>query len=127
MGYQESYVTTKNQTDFDKLCEYIKSVGNKVYDTYSAKPVEIITMEDGKKYLYFVGERFMQSNKARILGYVADDENYNSEDRKVKMWEWLDKIEVIFTEEISPIGIWEDAGQPVTAKHEEFIFEEERN
>lgn len=122
MGYQESYVTTKNQTDFDKLCEYIKSVGNNVYDAYSAKPVEIITMENGKKYLYFVGERFMQSNKARILGYVADDENYNSEDRKVKMWEWLDKIDVIFTEEISPIGIWEDAGQPVTAKHEEFIF-----
>lgn len=122
MGYQESYVTTKNQTDFDKLCEYIKSVGNNVYDVYSAKPVEIITMENGKKYLYFVGERFMQSNKARILGYVADDENYNSEDRKVKMWEWLDKIDVIFTEEISPIGIWEDAGQPVTAKHEEFIF-----
>lgn len=122
MGYQESYVTTKSEKDFDKLCEYIKSVGNKVYDAYSARPVEIITMKNGKKYLYFVGERFIQSNKARILGYVADDENYNSEDRKVKMWEWLDKIVVIFTEEISPIGIWEDAGQPVTAKHEEFIF-----
>lgn len=122
MGYQESYVTTKNEKDFDKLCDYIKSVGSGVYDTYSAKPVEIITMENGKKYLYFVGERFMQRNKARILGYVADDENYNSEDRKEKMWKWLDKILVIFTEEISPIGIWEDAGQPVTAKHEEFIF-----
>lgn len=122
MGYQESYVTTKNEADFDRLCEYIKSVGSDVYDTYSARPVEIITMENGRKYLYFVGERFMQRNTARILGYVADDENYNSEDRKVKMWEWLDKIIVIFTEEISPIGIWEDAGQPVTAKHEEFIF-----
>lgn len=122
MGYQESYVTTKNEKDFDKLCDYIKSVGSGVYDTYCAKPVEIITMENGKKYLYFVGERFMQRNKARILGYVADDENYNSEDRKEKMWKWLDKILVIFTEEISPIGIWEDAGQPVTAKHEEFIF-----
>ena len=51
MGYQESYVTTKNEKDFDKLCDYIKSVGSGVYDTYSAKPVEIITMENGKKYL----------------------------------------------------------------------------
>ena len=122
MGYQESYVTTKKEKDFDKLCDYIKSVGSDVYDTYSARPVEIITMENGKKYLYFVGERFIQNNKARILGYVSDDNDFNSEDRKKKMWEWLDKILVIFTEEMSPIGIWEDAGQPVTAKHEEFIF-----
>ena len=83
---------------------------------------KIVTLENGRKYIYFVGERYIQNNKARILGYVVNDENYNSEDRKVKMWEWLDKIDVIFTEEISPIGIWEDTGQPVTAKHEDFIF-----
>lgn len=122
MGYQESYVTTKSKKDFSGLCEYIKTIGKEFYSTYGVMPVEIVTLENGRKYIYFVGERYIQNNKARILGYVVNDENYNSEDRKVKMWEWLDKIDVIFTEEISPIGIWEDAGQPVTAKHEDFIF-----
>ena len=82
----------------------------------------IITLENGKKYLYFVGERYLQSNKARILGYISDDNDFNSEERKSSMWEWLDKIAVIFTEEMNPKGIWEDAGEPVTAKHEKFEF-----
>jgi hypothetical protein len=122
MGYQESYVTTSNKKDFAGLCEYIKSVGKDVYDTYGTIPVEIITLDNGKQYLYFVGERYLQSNKARILGYVSDDANFNSEERKLKMWEWLEKINIIFTEEMNPKGIWEDAGEPVTAKHEKFEF-----
>ena len=36
------------------------------------------------------------------------------------MWEWLEKIVIIFTEEMNPKGIWKDAGEPVTAKHEKF-------
>lgn len=120
MGYQESYVTTKEEKDFDGLCEYIKSVGRDFYESYGAKPVEIITMQNGKKYLYFVGDRFLQRNKARILGFMSDDDNYNSEERKLKMWDWLDKISVTFTEDMNPKGIWEDAGTPVTAKHEQF-------
>lgn len=120
MGYQESYVTTKNKKDFDGLCDYIKSVGKDFYESYGSLPVEIITLKNGKKYLYFVGERYLQSNKARLLGYVSDDNNFNSEERKLKMWNWLDKISVTFTEDMNPKGIWEDAGIPVTAKHEKF-------
>ena len=52
--------------------------------------------------------------------YVSDDNNFNSEERKLKMWDWLDEISVTFTEDMNPKGIWEDAGQPVTAKHEKF-------
>lgn len=122
MGYQESYVTTKKKKDFEGLRDYIKSVGQDVYDTYGARPVEIITLDNGRKYIYFVGERYLQSNTARILGYISDDENFNSEDKKLKMWEWLKKINIIFTEDMTPEGIWEDAGEPVTAKHEKFEF-----
>lgn len=120
MGYQESYVTTKSKKEFPNLCEYIKFIGKEFYSTYGAMPVEVITLENGCKYLYFVGERYLQSNKARILGFVSNDDKYNSEERKLKMWEWLDKITIIFTEEINPEGIWKDAGKPVTAKHERF-------
>lgn len=120
MGYQESYVTTKSKEDFPGLCEYFKTIGSKFYDAYGARPVETITLENGKKYIYFVGDRYLQSNKARILGFVSDDDEYNSEERKLKMWEWLEKISIIFTEEMNPEGIWKDAGKPVTAKHERF-------
>ncbi|MDD7378261.1 MAG: hypothetical protein SO445_03895 [Lachnospiraceae bacterium] len=120
MGYQESYVTTHSEKDFSGLCEYIKSIGKDVYAKYGAMPVEIITLKNGRKYLYFVGDRYLQRNKARILGYISDDNNFNSESRKLNMWKWLDKILIIFTEDINPEGIWEDAGKPVTAKHEKF-------
>ena len=53
MGYQESYVTTRSEKDFSGLCEYIKSIGRDVYDTYGAMPVEIITLENGKKISLF--------------------------------------------------------------------------
>ena len=122
MGYQESYVTTKQENEFKGLCEYIKSIGTEFYSRYGATPVEIITLDNGRKYIYFVGERYLQSNKARILGFVSDDEKYNSEDRKIQMWKWLEKISVIFTEEMNPKGIWKDAGVEVTAKHEQFMF-----
>ena len=36
MGYQESYVTTKEEKDFDGLCEYIKSVRRDFYESYGA-------------------------------------------------------------------------------------------
>lgn len=122
MGYQESYVTTVDEKNFTGLCDYIRSVGKDYYDVHFTLPVEIITLENGKQYIYFSGERYLQNNKARLLGYISDDDDFNSEERRLSMWEWLEKIVVIFTEDMSPNGIWEDAGDPVTAKHEKFEF-----
>lgn len=133
MGYQESYLTTKKQKDFEGLVNYIKSIGNDFYERYCANPVEIITFTDnssmhkklkkGYNAIYFTGERYPQSNKARILGYMADDDDYNSEEQKLKMWEWLDKIEIIFTEEVNPNAIWGENGVYRTAIHDEFKFD----
>lgn len=120
MGYQESYVTTKSKKDFPGLCEYIKTIGKDFYKAYGTMPVEIITLDNGRQYIYFVGERYLQRSKARLLGYVLGDNDYNSESQKMAMWQWLEKIVVIFTEEMCPDGIWEDAGQPVAAIHEKF-------
>lgn len=120
MGYQESYVTTRFQEDFSGLCEYIKSIGKDFYSKYGARPVELITLENGCKYIYFVGERYLQSNKERLLGFILEDDEYNSEEQELKMWQWLDKVVIICTEAMNPEGIWEQGGKPVTAKHEVF-------
>lgn len=132
MGYQESYVTTKKKKDFDGLVKYIQSIGETYYSDYWCNPVEIITLTDnnschaqlkkGRRAIYFTGERFIQSNKARMLGYMSDDENYNSEKQKLAMWEWLDKINVIFTEDVEPNYIWGENGMLKTAIHEKFEF-----
>lgn len=133
MGYQESYVTTKKKKDFEELVKYFKSVGENYYSSYGASPVEIITFTDnssmhpllkkGTKAMYFCGERFIHNNKARILGYMSDDDDYNNEQRKLAMLEWLDKINVVFTEEVNPENIWGENDITRTAVHEEFKFE----
>ena len=129
MGYQESYVGTRNKEDCAALTEFIRSIGKDFYNEYGTLPVEIITEKDGQKWIYFVGERYLQSEKERILGYVEEDEPYNTEERKLAMQEWLGKIILVFTENKNSEGIWQDSGQPVTATHEKFVFdvsEEER-
>ncbi len=129
MGYQESYVGTRNKEDFAALTEFIRSIGKDFYNEYGTLPVEIITEKDGQKWIYFVGERYLQSEKERILGYVEEDEPYNTEERKLATQDWLEKIILVFTENKNAEGIWQDSGQPVTAMHEKFIFnvsEEER-
>ncbi len=122
MGYQESYVTTKNKADFTALCEYIRNVGEKFYEDYGAKPVETIIEQNGKQWIYFVGERFIQRNPANLLGYVCDDDEYNSQKIQKKMQKWIDKVVIVFTEDKNPVGIWKNAGDPITAKHEAFTF-----
>jgi len=134
MGYQETYVITKKQKDFEGLVKYIQSVGVDYYSSYGAMPVQIIKFTDntsmhqklkkGYKAIYFTGERFIQNNKARILGFMSDDEDYNSEQRKLSMWEWLEKINVVFTEEVNSDFIWGENGADMTAIHEEFKFDD---
>jgi hypothetical protein len=98
MGYQESYVYPKKQEDFEKLVDFIKEKG----ENYSlATAVAIIEFtknhypfKKGDKAVYYVGERFSQSNiyaKERILH--GCDISCN----------------IRYTEDVAPCGIWEDA------------------
>ena len=68
MGYQESYVTTRSEKDFSGLCEYIKSIGRDVYDTYGAMPVEIITLENLKRAVDLAHE--LRRKKIKYVGMV---------------------------------------------------------
>ena len=63
MGYQESYVTTVNEKDFTGLCDYIRSVGKDYYNTHMTLPVEIITLESGKRTFTFRAKDICRTTK----------------------------------------------------------------
>ncbi|WP_315069241.1 hypothetical protein [uncultured Clostridium sp.] len=87
MGYQESYVRMNNLSDFDKLVEVIREVGEDYYKGHATYPVEVITLkqaitgdlqymcktneeyhfEEGEKFIYFTGERHLQRNPCNLL------------------------------------------------------------
>lgn len=115
MGYQESYVTTKKQVDFDKLVECIKSKGEQYYNDIFTYPVEIITFKKnhcdfkkGDKAVYIVGERYYQSH---FFDITVDNVPVN--------------CRIYFTEDINPVGIWKDAtsDSKFIVEHQPFIFD----
>ena len=137
-----------NENKFDKMVSIIQSNTVTPYEYNGFKPVEIITLgksvtdsfgrsyKKGTKFIYFVGERFPQSHANFILHPQCDDckhwKGTPCDGGHCAPWycnnsnncEWYKNCPtVIFTEYISPEGIWDDAGKPVTAKHDKFTFE----
>lgn len=126
MGYQESYVRMKNKDDFSKLIDVIRKIGKNYYEESGAYPVEIITLKksiqgnlecmcepnkeykfnNGEKFVYFVGERYLQRNSNNLL--------------KNKM---IDGVEIYFTECFPSDKIF-DEKENEYAIHEEFIWNE---
>lgn len=115
MRYQESYVTTKKQKDFNQLVECIKSKGKQYYDDIFTCPVEIITFnknhcgfKKGDKAVYIVGERYYQSH------FFDETVDNIPVDCKIR-----------FTEEVNPVGIWQDAtpDSKFIVEHRLFIFD----
>lgn len=115
MGYQESYITTKKQTDFDMLVKCVKSKGKQYYDDIYIMPVEIITFNKnhcnfkrGDKAIYVVGERYYQS-------HFFD-----------KTVEGVSVVcNIYFTEDVDPVGVWKDAtpNEDLIVEHRPFIFD----
>lgn len=125
MGYQEAYVTTKNQNDFSKLVDYIKNLGKGYFDSLMSEPVEVITLNQEIKgdyammckpekqynfnkddrFIYFVGERHPLRCVENLLGRKALREKFDTE--------------IIFTECFPSEKIF--SGDDF-AKHEEFSF-----
>ena len=112
MGYQESYLTTKNKKDFDELVSFIKDLGKEHYENFFAIPVEIIKFNQShppfmknQKAIYIVGERYPQTNFQKEI--IPNFEK---------------KCELIFTEYVDPYGIWEDAGDSSHVEHIPFVF-----
>lgn len=139
MGYQESYVTTKNKKDFEKLVNYFKK--NKLWENphSNVSLVEIITLNKeivgdyyfmchtettykfskGTKFLYFVGERYEQKSYLDLF----DIDNINPSEKDMK---WIRDIKIIFTECFPSEEIFGENGRTAIATHEEFIFDDNK-
>lgn len=88
MGYQESYVTTGRQSDFDKMVNLIKELGSSWFEGIGVMPVGIITLtkklevnlanmckphincifSEGTRFMYFAGDRNGQRNPQQLFG-----------------------------------------------------------
>lgn len=68
MGYQESYLTTTNQNDFNVLIDYVKNLGKEYFEERDVKFVVVITLKKdiifpkGTQFIYLVGDRYYQRN-----------------------------------------------------------------
>lgn len=123
MGYQESYVKTRENKDFDKLVKHIKNLGEDYYNNIFCDPVEIITLnkeikgnldmmcqpeteyqfDKGEKFVYFSGERHAQRNVNTLVGGKKLDYD----------------VEMYYTECFPSEEIFNSSGY---AQHEEFTF-----
>lgn len=104
MGYQESYIWT-DKKHFNELVESFVDE-----DKYFAGPVEILTFiknhkpfKKGQKVVYVAGERYPQSHWLENL-----------------IPNFRHRSEILFTEEVDPVGIWPDAGDVTDVIHEDF-------
>ena len=124
MGYQESFITTKNKKNFNNYVSRVKYLGYEYYDYYSAYPCLVvyvkqniyheysdkIALKKNKSYLYFCGERYLQRDINRILN--IDDYSKNTvwnKDKKFKkkripnpknQADYPFHLDIIFSEEI---------------------------
>lgn len=126
MGYQESYVRMKDRNKFDDLVNLIRQVGRDYYEENGAEPVEIITLNKaiqgdlsymcrpyekynfpvGEKFIYFVGERYLQRSVDRLL------EDIN-----------IEGVEIYFTECFPSDKIFEGNKGNIYATHKEFMWD----
>jgi hypothetical protein len=76
MGYQESFVTTDNKEDFNKLVERVRQLGEEHYNDWGAYIPVIITLKQdlkrlsfkaGTQFLYVAGDRAVQYDIRNFL------------------------------------------------------------
>lgn len=160
MGYQESYFTVANYTSpmnctsdnvkLDEIIEVIRKNGYEAYKNIGCVPVEIITLKQnvcdsfcrlwikGTKFIYFVGERFLQSHGIDKLGNILlyPDCNTCEDFRGTKIdggecgpWYCRKRncehkfdydMDIIFTEDMLCDNIWTDSGNGSAANHDPF-------
>lgn len=126
MGYQESYVRIKDKNKFDKLVNIIREIGKEYYEENMAEPVEIITLNKaiegdldymcrpeeryyfpkGEKFIYFVGERYLQRSVELLLNGID-----------------IDGVEIYFTECFPSRKIFTRKKVNEYATHEEFKWD----
>jgi hypothetical protein len=120
MGYQEAYVTTKKKSEFEDFVKYIQSLGKEYFDNWGSYPVEIITFtkahypfKKNDKVVYFCGERYP-------LYHFNIIDNYDNQFFVNNKF----KVNLRFTEEVNPQGIWKADGEVTDCEHIPLNFTE---
>ena len=130
MGYQEGYLMTRNDSDFEKIKERIQNLGEDFYEWIFTKPVCVIEftknhgdIKKGQKAFYFVGDRGYFAQKS-VFGLDHDTDKYREFIQSLE-----DKCGIIATEEVNPKGIWEDStpeGYEYCVIKHEFVFDKSK-
>ena len=151
MGYQEAYVTTKKKSEFEDFVKYIQSLGKEYFDEWGSYPVEIITFtkahypfKKNDKVVYFCGERYPLYHFNIIDDYdnqflpgttkkrcsnssIIREENieeYLLNNLKKELSNYKFKVNLHFTEEVNPQGIWKADGEVTDCNHIPLNFTE---
>lgn len=85
MGYQESFVTTREAGKFDELLAFMRELGQEFYEAREASPVAVVTLTrelkvDGRRFpagtrfIWVVGERHPQRSARLMFGAWEDEE-----------------------------------------------------
>lgn len=134
MGYQESYVTTKNKKDFERMCNYFRNNNLWLSEDGNISLTAIITLNQkiegdyfymchpeikykfnkGSKFLYFRGERTEQ----RSIWDLFDVDRINPSDEDIK---WIKDVKIIFSGCFPSEEIFGEYGNIAIATHEDFV------
>ena len=140
MGYQESFVTTRDKNHFYRFLSRIRELGKEYYDYYGAKPVFIVTVKKdvlgvecpldlddmstddisgiiklraGEKYVYFTGERYLQRSPFKLVNAMHPADAIWSDEKALVELSYT--LESVFVEEIDGEQIFASIENPQTA------------
>lgn len=76
MAFQEAFVSTYDQADFDRLVKRIVDTGEAYYNKFACIPLSLLTFEEdteifkkGDRAIYFAGESFILERDYSVIGY----------------------------------------------------------
>lgn len=125
MGYQESYISTKNNKDLEKILDIFKKYNIRCEKDLFASCVAKITLKkdissigdnaksfkEGKEFLYICGDRSAQRRNSDLFDIESDSDYqaFSLEEKRI-----IDDIDIIFTEDMpSKLIFNEDSGYAI--------------
>lgn len=130
MAYQEAYVSTYAQSDFDRLLKRIFDTGESYYKKFGCIPLELVTFQEdndifhkGDRAVYFAGESFILERDYSVIGYdrtiVSPNGKAEEEDANYRMLALRDGL---LNQVIGVVFAVNLPGVLKTARREPFAF-----
>lgn len=125
MSYQESYISTKDNKDMDKILNIFKKCNIRCFNDKEASCISKITLkkdiqhedysfEKGKEFLYISGERFTQKSLSNL--FKLDDKMVNKLLSKEEL-NLISTIDIIFAESLPTEDIFNNKTDYATIEY----------